>query len=63
MHRTRFKTYVRAVKDRDRDFVSYIFTVIVRIVLVFLPQTGYIHPDEFFQTVEPMAGKLTLLTS
>lgn len=57
MPKTRLKTYVRAIKDKDRDFVHYIFMVLIRIVLVFLPQTGYIHPDEFFQTVEPMAGK------
>lgn len=28
----------------------------VRLLLVFVPQTGYIHPDEFFQSLEPMAG-------
>eukprot|EP00122_Pirum_gemmata_P003697 Pgem_evm1s3347 len=31
---------------------------VIRIFLVFLPQTGYIHPDEFFQSSELMAGKL-----
>ncbi|XP_063993166.1 GPI mannosyltransferase 4 [Diachasmimorpha longicaudata] len=28
----------------------------LRIVLTLLPQTGYIHPDEFFQSVEVIAG-------
>ena len=27
-----------------------------RVLLVFLPQPGYIHPDEFFQTVEVVSG-------
>ncbi|KAJ8957814.1 hypothetical protein NQ318_001810 [Aromia moschata] len=30
---------------------------ILRILLVLVPQTGYIHPDEFFQSVEVLAGK------
>lgn len=29
----------------------------LRILLVFVPQTGYIHPDEFFQSTEVFAGK------
>ncbi|XP_011501597.1 PREDICTED: GPI mannosyltransferase 4 isoform X2 [Ceratosolen solmsi marchali] len=28
----------------------------LRLVLVFVPQTGYIHPDEFFQFIEVAAG-------
>ncbi|XP_060070644.1 GPI mannosyltransferase 4-like [Ylistrum balloti] len=31
---------------------------LVRVVLVLLPQTAYIHPDEFFQTVEVVAGDI-----
>lgn len=53
----KFGKYVRAIKDKDRDFQNYLLTILIRIVLVFMPQTGYIHPDEYFQTVEPMAGK------
>ncbi|KAL4220103.1 hypothetical protein ACF0H5_020514 [Mactra antiquata] len=30
--------------------------VVLRILWSIIPQTGYIHPDEFFQTVEPLAG-------
>lgn len=29
---------------------------VVRILVVFLPQSGYIQPDEFFQFTEPVAG-------
>ncbi|XP_014234742.1 GPI mannosyltransferase 4 [Trichogramma pretiosum] len=29
---------------------------ILRIVLTFIPQTGYIHPDEYFQFIEVAAG-------
>ncbi|KAK6635054.1 hypothetical protein RUM44_000303 [Polyplax serrata] len=34
----------------------YWFWVSLRIALTLVPQTGYIHPDEFFQTVEVFAG-------
>ncbi len=27
-----------------------------RIVMVFMPQSGYVHPDEFFQSVEVVTG-------
>lgn len=37
--------------------LSYWVLVILRFVLTILPQRGYIHPDEFFQNVEVMAGK------
>ncbi|XP_030748855.1 GPI mannosyltransferase 4 [Sitophilus oryzae] len=29
-----------------------------RILLIFAPQIGYIHPDEYFQSVEVLAGKI-----
>lgn len=35
---------------------TYIFLVVLRVCLVFLPQLGYIHPDEFFQSVEVPTG-------
>jgi hypothetical protein len=35
---------------------SYLFFILIRIVLVFIPQYGYIHPDEFFQTTEIING-------
>lgn len=42
---------------KDRIFLTYIIFCVIRVVLVFVPQHGIIHPDEFFQSVEPMAGK------
>ena len=35
--------------------IYWIF-VLLRIVLVIFPQPGYIHPDEYFQTVEVITG-------
>lgn len=36
---------------------TYFFFAVLRLVLVFVPQLGYVHPDEFFQSVEVMTGK------
>lgn len=33
---------------------------IIRVVLVLAPQKGYVHPDEFFQSIEVFAGIDTL---
>ncbi|XP_053611218.1 GPI mannosyltransferase 4 [Plodia interpunctella] len=38
--------------------ISYWFLVILRFLLTLLPQRGYIHPDEFFQNVEVIAGDI-----
>lgn len=35
---------------------SYWVLVLLRFVFTILPQKGYIHPDEFFQNVEVIAG-------
>ncbi|XP_037076231.1 GPI mannosyltransferase 4-like [Pollicipes pollicipes] len=35
----------------------YVFLVLLRFLLCII-QTGYIHPDEFFQSLEPVAGAL-----
>ncbi|XP_071084498.1 GPI mannosyltransferase 4-like [Haliotis cracherodii] len=32
--------------------------VVVRLLSVFVPQSGYLHPDEFFQTTEVVAGDI-----
>lgn len=34
----------------------YWILVVVRIILTFIPQTGYIHPDEYFQSIEVISG-------
>ncbi|XP_077491174.1 phosphatidylinositol glycan anchor biosynthesis class Z [Amblyomma americanum] len=36
----------------------WIVLALLRITLVFAPQTSYIHPDEFFQSTEVVAGDL-----
>ncbi|XP_056632341.1 GPI mannosyltransferase 4 [Diorhabda sublineata] len=47
------------MKKKGNNYnVYYYFLVLIRILLVFIPQTGYIHPDEFFQSLEVLAGKL-----
>lgn len=40
------------------SLVPYWFLVAVRVVLTLLPQIGYVHPDEFFQSVEVVTGEL-----
>lgn len=39
------------------SLAPYWFLVVVRIVLALLPQTGYIQPDEYFQSIEIVTGK------
>lgn len=48
--------YIRIIQRNDKNLRTYFVLVIVRILLVFIPQFGYIHPDEFFQSMEVMAG-------
>lgn len=43
-------------KYNDPKLRIYFLFAFIRILLVFIPQFGYIHPDEFFQSVEVMAG-------
>lgn len=43
----------------DEHWCTYLFFAVLRIILVFIPQKGYIHPDEFFQTLEVINGKLS----
>lgn len=49
------KKFVR--RRENFSLYTYFFFILIRIVLVFLPQYGYIHPDEFFQTTEVITGK------
>lgn len=44
------------IKNRNFSLVTYFCLVIIRIVLVFIPQYAIIHPDEFFQTSEVITG-------
>lgn len=36
----------------------YLFLAFLRVVFIFIPQTGYVHPDEFFQTTEIINGMI-----
>jgi len=45
----------------DRHLSTYFCFAAVRLLLVFVPQLGYVHPDEFFQSVEVMTGEDWLL--
>jgi hypothetical protein len=42
--------------DMHLSLVPYWFLAFVRVVVTLLPQNGYIHPDEYFQSVEIVAG-------
>lgn len=44
-------------KIKNVSLFMYYFFVVIRIVLVFIPQYGYIHPDEFFQSSEIVSGE------
>lgn len=46
------------VNNKNFHFFTYFLFIVIRIVLVFIPQYGYIHPDEFFQTTEVINGKI-----
>ncbi|KAI9576771.1 GPI mannosyltransferase 4 [Glossina fuscipes] len=40
----------------DENWSTYLFFAVLRMVLVFIPQLGYVHPDEHFQSVEIING-------
>jgi hypothetical protein len=42
--------------DINLSLVPYWFLVLLRVVITILPQNGYIHPDEYFQSIEIVAG-------
>lgn len=46
-------------KVKNFSLFTYYLLVVIRVVLVFIPQHGYIHPDEFFQTAEIISGNLS----
>lgn len=43
-------------KVKDQTLSVYWLLACFRIIITLLPQTGYIHPDEYFQTIEVVAG-------
>lgn len=38
------------------EYDRYFLLALVRVILMFLPQTGYVHKDEFFESFEDAAG-------
>lgn len=54
--------YRRSIDDYQpaapvrRKIGLYWILATLRIALTFAPQTGYIHPDEFFQSIEVISG-------
>jgi len=46
-------------KTHNIDWQLYCLGAL-RVFLVLLPQSGYIHPDEYFQSVEVLAGNLLI---
>lgn len=55
-----FNHFVTKTKNSDKHWQQYLFFLALRFVLVFLPQIGYIHPDEFFQIPEIILGELVV---
>lgn len=53
-----FNNFLTRTKNSCGYWQQYLFFLALRFVLVFLPQIGYIHPDEFFQIPEIIIGKL-----
>ncbi|XP_076657249.1 GPI mannosyltransferase 4 isoform X2 [Halictus rubicundus] len=54
-YRRSIDEYKPAVPIR-RKIGPYWFLAILRIILTLIPQTGYIHPDEYFQSIEVVSG-------
>lgn len=52
------KMHSKSIKSKDPSLGSYFILCFLRVAMVFVPQVGYIHPDEFFQSVEVVAGML-----
>lgn len=51
------RKYFKIIQRNDKNIRTYFVLAIIRVLLVFIPQFGYIHPDEFFQSMEVMAGE------
>ncbi|KAK9505193.1 hypothetical protein O3M35_009298 [Rhynocoris fuscipes] len=45
-------------KSIQLSLVPYWFLAFLRVLLTLIPQIGYIHPDEYFQTVEVLNGDI-----
>lgn len=49
--------HLQSVELQAKNMRTYWVLAVLRVFLVLMPQSGYIHPDEFFQSLEVMAGK------
>lgn len=59
-YRRSIDEYKPAIPIR-RKIGLYWFLAALRIILTLIPQTGYIHPDEYFQSIEVISGELKLI--
>ncbi|XP_069671415.1 GPI mannosyltransferase 4 [Periplaneta americana] len=48
--------YDELYTEMNLSLVPYWFLAALRVVITVIPQYGYIHPDEYFQSVEVVAG-------
>ena len=48
--------------DPRQRLAPYYLLALLRVGLALLPQTGYIHPDEYFQSIEIITGELCLFS-
>lgn len=53
--------HLQSVELQAKNMRTYWVLAVLRVFLVLMPQSGYIHPDEFFQSLEVMAGKCSEL--
>lgn len=53
----RSRVWCSTAGSQDRRQVLWRSLGLFRVLWCLLPQTGYVHPDEFFQSPEVMAGK------
>lgn len=53
------KRYLKSIQNHTKNkyLRTYYLLIVLRVCLVFVPQLGYIHPDEFFQTTEVIMGE------
>lgn len=53
-----YAVYKTKSENEDTNTKIYIVFVFLRILMTLLPQSGYIHPDEFIQSIEVVGGKI-----
>lgn len=53
------KYFQKISYTKNSNLFSYYFLCVLRFAIALVPQIGYIHPDEFFQTVEVVGGMYT----